>query len=248
MQLNWLFLFVVIFLLASLNYLLFRYMLKQKMASYAKQVMLSDLRAIRAQMNPHFIFNSLNSINRYILTNKPFIASDYLGRFAKLMRLVLDNSNHERISLNQELESMQLYVELEQLRFEHSFDYRTEIDPDIDLEKTLVQPLIFQPFIENAIWHGLMHTERKDKVLQLNVLEKNGRLICEILDNGAGRKPIKTDTKPRKKSYGINLGRDRLKFLDPLATVEIVDLKDDQEKSIGTKAILNFKKVEEYTL
>jgi LytS/YehU family sensor histidine kinase len=219
------------------------------MAGYAKQVMLSDLRAIRAQMNPHFIFNSLNSINRYILKNEPEIASDYLGRFAKLMRLVLDHSNHERIALSMELEAMQLYLELEQLRFEHSFVYEIKIGDSIDTEKSLVQPLIFQPFLENAIWHGLMHKENGERRLYLNIHESEGKLVCEIIDNGVGRE-IKAVSKEgaKKKSYGINLGRDRLKFLDREAEIKIIDLKDEHGKAAGTQVNLIFKKVDNYTL
>jgi LytS/YehU family sensor histidine kinase len=245
---NWVIYIFAIGAIGIVLYKIFEYALNRKMSNFAKQVMLSDLRAIRAQMNPHFIFNSLNSINRYILKNEPDIASDYLGRFAKLMRLVLDNSNHERITLKDELETMQLYIELEQLRFEHNFSYHTLVDPQINPEKILVQPLIFQPFLENAIWHGLMHKEDGDRLLTLAIKISGQNLCCEISDNGVGRNKHKKDSESQKKSYGINLVRDRLKFLDRNASVEIIDIKDQRGLACGTKVILHFKAVEEFSL
>jgi LytS/YehU family sensor histidine kinase len=244
----WVILLIAIVVLLPLLYWGFTYALNQRMASYAKKVMISDLRAIRAQMNPHFIFNSLNSINRYILKNEPEIASDYLGRFALLMRLVLDNSNHERILLKDELETMRLYVELEQLRFEHNFDYEIYVDEMMDSSKILVQPLIFQPFLENAIWHGLMHKEDGDRKLKLAIKLDGNNMHCEITDNGVGRPIEKRESEIKKRSYGINLVRDRLKFLDPNASVTFEDPKDKDGHALGTRVILKFKKTEEFSL
>jgi len=218
------------------------------MSSIAKQVMLSDLRAMRAQMNPHFIFNSLNSINRYILKNEPEIASDYLERFARLMRLVLDNSNHERISLGEEIKAMELYIELEQLRFDHQFSYEIKIDENIDQEQVLVQPLLFQPFLENAIWHGLMHKEDSNRMLSLIINLVGQNIVCQIIDNGVGRMDSPTKPAEKRKSYGIKLAKDRLQFLDKNSSVEIKDLKDKTGKGIGTIAQLTFKKIENYSL
>lgn len=221
------------------------------MNSYARQVMLSDLRAIRAQMNPHFIFNSLNSINRYILKNEPEVASSYLSRFAKLMRLVLDNSNHERISLKTELDTMKLYVELEQMRFEHVFLFNVETDPNLDLKQTLIQPLILQPFLENAIWHGLMHKEQGERALSLKIYCEGRDLVCEITDNGVGRrKQTEPSENPsgKRKSYGINLVRDRLKSLDRNAVVEIRDLHDDNGNPAGTQVYLRFLRTENFSI
>lgn len=231
-----------------LIYWAFNFILQRRMSSFAKQVVVSDLRAIRAQMNPHFIFNSLNSINCYILKNEPDIASDYLGRFAKLMRLVLDNSNHERITLAKELEALKFYVELEQLRFEHTFVYEVSIEAGIQAEQVLVQPLIFQPIAENAIWHGLMHKEEGTRMLHLNISEDEGKLICEIKDNGVGRREsIAEEKKLKQKSYGITLVRDRLVFLDKNAELSFTDLKDDNGLPTGTVVILKFKKSEDYS-
>ncbi|MFN4082345.1 MAG: sensor histidine kinase [Bacteroidia bacterium] len=227
------------------------FIIQKRLNAYIKQSVLADLRAIRSQMNPHFIFNSLNSINRYILKNETEKASDYLGRFAKLMRLVLDNSNHERIPLASELETMQLYVELEQLRFENSFSYELNVDDTINQNLVLVQPLIFQPCIENAIWHGLMHKKEGDKKLSFEITQNNGNLICEITDNGVGRHYKQTGEqlgRKKRKSYGINLVKDRLKLMDYNSELKFIDLVDNNEKPAGTKVIMIFKKIEDFKL
>lgn len=228
----------------------FNYVVQKRISAYARQTIISDLRAIRAQLNPHFIFNSLNSINRYILKNESEKASDYLGRFARLMRLVLDNSNHERISLATELETMQLYIELEQLRFEHAFEYEVKLSEGLNTALTLVQPLIFQPFLENAIWHGLMHKANGEKFLSLSISENDGYLICEIEDNGVGRshKPLKDAVGNKKKSHGIKLVTERLKLMDSQADVKIIDKQDKSGNPTGTTVVMKFKKVEEFKL
>jgi LytS/YehU family sensor histidine kinase len=162
--------------------------------------------------------------------------------------LVLDNSNHERILLKDELETMRLYVELEQLRFEHNFDYEIEVDESVDTGKLLVQPLIFQPFLENAIWHGLMHKEEGERKLNLAIKLVDNNMHCEITDNGVGRPIEKRESDIKKRSYGINLVRDRLKFIDPNASVSFEDPKDKDGQALGTRVILKFKKTEEFSL
>src|SRR6188508_2969786 len=116
-----------------------------------------EMQALRAQMNPHFMFNSLNSINNFILKNDPDNASDYLTKFSRLMRLILDNSRSEWVLLENELKALQLYIELEAVRFDNAFKYSMEVTKDVDPETMMVPPLIIQPYVENAIWHGLLH-------------------------------------------------------------------------------------------
>ena len=116
-----------------------------------------EMQALRAQMNPHFIFNSLNSINMFILENNKLQASEYLSKFSRLIRLILQNSQEAFIPLESELEALQLYLELESLRFENKFEYKIAVDDDVDTTVLKVPPLIIQPYAENAIWHGLMH-------------------------------------------------------------------------------------------
>src|SRR4030095_410376 len=116
---------------------------------------------LRAQMNPHFIFNSLNSINMFILENNKLQASEYLSKFSRLVRLILQNSQKILIPLEKELEALQLYLELEALRFDQSFEYKILMDDEVDTSVLRVPPLIIQPYAENAIWHGLMHKKEK---------------------------------------------------------------------------------------
>jgi LytS/YehU family sensor histidine kinase len=120
------------------------------------------MQALRAQMNPHFIFNSLNSINRFILQNERVQASEYLTKFSRLVRLILQNYQCALIPLESELESLELYLNLEGLRFNYHFDYKISVPKDLDKSALQVPPLILQPYAENAIWHGLMQKKTKD--------------------------------------------------------------------------------------
>jgi hypothetical protein len=125
------------------------------------QLIQMKLEALRSQMNPHFIFNALNSINRYIIRNNKETASEYLIKFSKLIRSILENSKLKEIPLEKEIEAIQLYVDLELLRFDNKFDFQVRIDESINRENTQIPPLILQPFVENAIWHGLMKKKRE---------------------------------------------------------------------------------------
>ena len=131
-----------------------------------------EMQALRAQMNPHFIFNSLNSINNFILKNDKTQASDYLIKFSKLIRLILENSTQPLISLSQELDALELYIDLERLRFEYRFDFQIVHDPELDMTSIKVPPLILQPFIENAIHHGLM-PKQGEGLVKLNIKEEH---------------------------------------------------------------------------
>jgi hypothetical protein len=139
---------------------------ERKQDALKQQATELEMQALRAQMNPHFIFNSLNSINRFILQNNKVQASEYLTKFSRVSAHDLQNSQESFITLENELESLQLYVSLEALRFDDHFDYRISVIDDLDTSIVKVPPLIIQPYVENAIWHGLMHKEEKG---QLNV-------------------------------------------------------------------------------
>src|SRR5687767_11168076 len=141
------------------------------------------MQALRAQMNPHFIFNCLSSINRFILKNETDKASDYLTRFSRLMRLVLINSQKPLIVLEDEVEMLRLYVEMEQLRFKHAFDYSITYTNDIEPANILIPPLLLQPFCENAIWHGLMHKDGHGH-LAISFTMNKSVLQCTISDDG----------------------------------------------------------------
>ena len=166
-------------------------------------------------MNPHFIFNSLNSINMFILENNKLQASEYLSKFSKLIRLILQNSQEAVIPLEKELEALQLYLELESLRFEQKFEYKISIDDEVDTGVLKVPPLIIQPYAENAIWHGLMHKKEKGH-LDIEVYTENEMLFYRITDDGIGRKKaaeLKSKSASAHKSMGMRITKDRLAML-----------------------------------
>src|SRR6185503_3627170 len=137
---------------------------EKQVAELQQQKTEMEMQALRAQMNPHFIFNSLNSINRFILQNNKASASEYLTKFSRLVRSILQNSQASLITLESELESLDLYLNLESLRFNYHFDYKISVPKDLDISALQVPPLILQPYVENAIWHGLMHKEEKGQL------------------------------------------------------------------------------------
>lgn len=189
-----------------------------------KQLMQSEQNALRAQINPHFLFNSLNSIQSLLADTQTEQALRYLSRFARLMRSILDNSRKASVSLQSELEIYQLYVDIEQLRFQHTFTYNVEIHPDCDVEDMDVPPMIAQPFLENAIWHGLLpKKENATLTVRIKPLDTN-RYIMEVEDNGIGRERSqqhKTQSTPMHTSAGMNIINERLTILGNLLNLEL---------------------------
>jgi two-component system LytT family sensor kinase len=176
------------------------------------------LRNMQTRMNPHFIFNSLNSINNYIARQDERSANRYLGRFAKLMRRVLDQSGKDFVPLSEELEQLELYLELEKERFGGKFDYTLTIDEKLSEapENLDLPPMILQPFVENAIWHGLRYREAGGE-LEIIVEEVKGRPVVVIRDNGIGRQKsakLKTENQRRHKSAGVETSRQRLELVN----------------------------------
>jgi len=203
-----------------------------------------EMQALRAQMNPHFIFNSLNSINRFILQNNRAQASEYLTKFSKLVRMILQNSQASLISLESELESLNLYLDLEAVRFEHRFAYKISYPKDLDIEVLKVPPLVIQPFTENAIWHGLMHKEDKGQ-LDIDVSEEDDYLYIKITDNGIGRKKageIASKSATKHKSMGLRITKDRIAMLQRTngseSPVKIIDLEHEDGTAAGTEVII----------
>lgn len=204
-----------------------------------------EMQALRAQMNPHFIFNCLNSINRYIVKSDQATASLYLTRFAKLIRLILDNSNSKSVTLSNELEALRLYIEMESIRFEKKFSYKISVGEGVQADSIYVPPLIIQPYVENAIWHGLLHKETAGH-LMIHISRKTDSLLeCVIEDNGVGRakaKELKSKSASTKKSLGMKLTEDRLALLTKQtqaeASVEVDDLIATNGEAAGTKVIL----------
>ena len=197
-----------------------------------------EMQALRAQMNPHFIFNSLSSINRFILQNNRNQASEYLTKFSKLVRLILQNSQVSLIPLESELESLQLYLELEAVRFEHHFSYKVIIDNELDVMALRVPPLVIQPYAENAIWHGLMHKEDKGS-LEIAIFQDADYLCCKITDDGIGRKKaqdLKSRSANSHKSMGMRITADRISLLQRQTTLQTLITITDLVLSDGTPA------------
>ena len=206
-----------------------------------------EMQALRAQMNPHFIFNCLSSINRFILKNEPDAASDYLTRFSRLIRLVLINSQKQLITLEEEIEMLRLYIEMEQLRFKHAFDYSIIFKNAIEPGNIFLPPMLLQPFCENAIWHGLMHQQQQG-MLSISFHEEENTLYCVITDNGIGRakaQELKGQSAEKIKSLGLQLTTERLALFNEGSPVNtfytIEDITDEQGAIQGTRVILEIK-------
>jgi len=204
------------------------------------------MHALRAQMNPHFIFNCLNSINRYIVKSDQVTASLYLTKFAKLIRLILDNSNSKNVLLSNELDALKLYIEMEALRFDKKFTYEIVIDEGVSGDCIEVPPLIIQPYVENAIWHGLLHKQSGGHLRVGLLLVNNNLLQCTIEDDGIGRrkaKELKSKTAVSRKSLGMQLTENRISLLNKHAgqhaIIEIIDMEDSSGAAKGTKVILS---------
>ena len=217
---------------------------EQKLSAYKSRTVDLEMMALRAQMNPHFIFNCLNSINRFILKNESEAASDYLTKFSKLIRLILQNSQAKSVCLENELEALRLYIDLEVSRFEHHFDYQIICDPDLEIEHIEVPPLVIQPYVENAIWHGLMHKGDKGHLL-IELHQENKTLFCQITDDGVGRKrasELKSKSASKNKSLGMKITEHRLELINAVnnkaTTVEVADLIDPSGEACGTSVLL----------
>ena len=220
---------------------------EQLKLQYKLQMTELEAKALRAQMNPHFVFNSMNSIKSLINKNENETAANYLTTFSKLIRTLFQNSDKREVSLYEELETCKLYTELEKMRFGNKVDFVFDIDETIDIKDIKVPALIIQPIIENAIWHGLATKESGGKVV-ISVNEKNGAVECSIDDNGIGRvlsKNYKHEYESTHQSKGISLTQSRLE-LDKLLNeredaIYIVDKEDEDGKPEGTKVIITFK-------
>jgi LytS/YehU family sensor histidine kinase len=209
-------------------------------------------------MNPHFIFNSLNSINMFILENNKLQASEYLSKFSRLVRLILQNSAEAFIPLDKELEALALYLELESLRFEQKFEYKISVSDEVDTTMIKVPPLIIQPYAENAIWHGLMHQPDRS---QRTPLEQGGKkekghleielylnektLFCKVTDDGVGRKraeELKSKSSLTYKSMGMQITASRIEMMRSSKVSEslltINDLVSPDGRPAGTEVII----------
>ena len=209
------------------------------------QIREMEMKALKAQMNPHFIHNALNSIQSLIVNNRSHEASHYISKFAKLLRQVLENADKNLISLDKELYSLQLYVDLEKLRMNMDIDYSEEVDENVFASGLKIPPLILQPFVENALWHGLSNKTGNKKII-VSVKEKENWIICEITDNGIGRKKSAESSKPFPEgsfSKAINITSQRLSDFNQSPGIEPVSFIDLEEngKVSGTAVIIRIR-------
>ena len=206
----------------------------------AQKLLGSQLPALRSQMNPHFIFNALNSIQDYILSNQKEFAGDYLGKFADLMRIYLNHSKLETLSLADEVKALNLYLELEKLRFEDSLDFSLDVDANLDQDSIRLPSLIIQPFVENAIKHGLLH-KSGERILRVAFSQRGNNLICLVEDNGVGRaksEEINAQRRPDHESHASSAIQQRIALLnkskDSAIQVSYNDLCNANGKALGT--------------
>lgn len=219
------------------------YKLQKEQNSLFKAVKESELRTLRSQINPHFVFNSLNSIKSYILTHRSVEAAEYLTDFSTLMRSILQYSKEQLISLKDELETTLLYVRLEQLRFEDNFEFIYDLDPNINTDEILIPPMLLQPYIENAIKHGLMHKNGKKRLILK--IEQSEQIIITIEDNGIGRDEaylLRKNT-PKYQSMGMSINNERVNLLsqtnDLYIKIYIEDIKSATGKTEGTSVVIH---------
>ena len=218
--------------------------------TYEKKMLELESKALRAQMNPHFIFNCLNSIKALVQKKDEDKAITYLTTFSKLIRTIFQNSDKREITLYDEMETCRLYTQLESMRFGNKFNYSFAVDNTIDLKSVMVPALIIQPFIENAIWHGIMPKEDGGYVnVTVNRLDEN--ICCMIDDNGIGReisRQNKFKGEPSThQSKGVHLTQSRLDLNNLInersASLEVIDKKDDEGKAAGTAVVVKFREI-----
>lgn len=229
-------------LLLVTAYFMFKYIKQQRLANN-----LLALKSLRSQMNPHFIFNALNSVNSFIATNDERTANKYLSDFSRLMRSVLENSEEDFIPLKKEIELLDLYTKLEHFRFQDKFDYSIQVDDTIDVDEFQIPPMLLQPYIENAVWHGLRYKSEKGELkISVKSLSKD-ELIITIIDNGIGRersKTLKTAHQKKQNSKGMNNIKKRVAILNEMYKDKVdVSIEDFQtSEDAGTKVIVTLKK------
>ncbi|HPN69889.1 MAG TPA: histidine kinase [Saprospiraceae bacterium] len=228
---------------------------EQTKSNFKKQISQLEMKALRAQMNPHFIFNSLNSIQKFIFDKDEYAASQYLTKFSRLIRMILDQSDQNFTTLSSELDLINLYIEIESLRFDKSFVFNLNLDESLDMQTT-IPSMIIQPHVENAIWHGLLHlpddTEAigyRKGVLNLSVAKvKSDEIEIIVEDNGVGRMKaaeFKSKQLLKKKSYGVDITAERIRLYNEMygaeASIETKDLMNDVGNSIGTRVSIILK-------
>ncbi len=210
-----------------------------------KDLRQSILTSIRSQMNPHFVFNALNTIHSYIYTSDKVLASDYLIKFSDLTRLILEMSAKESVTLKEEIEALELYVYLEKVRLDNQLDYSIQVADNLNIEYVRIPPMLVQPYVENAVKHGLMHSKLERK-LRISFYQEENILFIEIVDNGIGREKAELINNRRRRkhvSFAANANEKRLEIInqeriEQKVGISIFDLVNDDNKAIGTKVVI----------
>lgn len=218
-------------ILGGILFLLVRYRIKtvKSRAKIKQQIAETEIAALKAQMNPHFMFNCLNSIDAFIHTNDKYNATLYLNKFGKLMRHILDSSIDKVVPLAKDIATIELYIELEQLRFSNKFQYQLTIEKGINTEEVMVPPLIIQPYVENAIKHGLANKKGDGGLLKIDIKRAEHAILLEISDNGVGMANATLKSKPGTwRSHGLDISRERIRLFndEKVASVKISYLTD----------------------
>ncbi|WP_282122923.1 histidine kinase [Algibacter mikhailovii] len=231
----------VLFLLV-VGILMYNFIKQQRLANN-----LLALKSLRSQMNPHFIFNALNSVNSFIALNDERTANKYLSDFSLLMRAVLENSEEDFIPLEKEMELLQLYTKLEHFRFQDKFDYNIRVDDNIKIKEFVIPPMLLQPYIENAVWHGLRYKKTKGLLEIVLTRIAEDEIQIAISDNGIGReksKALKTENQQKQNSKGMGNIKKRVSILNEMYKdkVDIVISDFQEEDDLGTKVLVTLKK------
>ncbi len=231
----------LVLIIGSLVFYQNKLLSKQRLAAMNHKVSELTQRNLRQQMNPHFIFNTLNSIQYYVFQNDRIASNNYMSKFAKLIRMTLENSRHMSIPIKDELEALKLYLELESLRFKGKFDWKITVDEEIDTLLYRIPTMLIQPFVENSIVHGLMHKESRGLV-DIDLKLDENQIYCIIEDNGIGREKamkIKEEKSKSHNSLGTTITESRLTLVNSLygsnMKVKYTDLKDSNDKPSGTR-------------
>ncbi len=228
-------------LLSRIRGLKRKHEVEKKMLTIEKQMFDLEHKSLQLQMNPHFIFNSLNSIQSFVINNDTDKAINYLAKFSQLMRLILSNSRESYVPLENEIKALSYYMDIEKLRFDNKFDYKINIDSKLDEEFIAIPPMIIQPYVENAIIHGLIYSN-KNGYITIDFKQSGKNMLCTVEDNGVGREKsemIKNESGIRRKSRGMLITQERLNILNKQHnekfTVKIIDLKDRNGGATGTR-------------
>jgi len=250
-QTTWFKLSCLVFTIALATFLIRRRIVHiRHEASFKQKIAETEMMALRSQMNPHFIFNSLNSIENFMMQNEKRLASSYLNKFAKLIRMILDSSRNELVPLAKDIDALRLYVDLEQLRFNNNFCFRLHVDPLLLNGDYKVPALLIQPYVENAIVHGLAHSERNDLSLTVSAILEGEYIHYSIEDNGIGRKLssyYNQQNRSHHQSVGLTITEERINIFNRKqhanGRVAITDLFDKNNESSGTKVDILVKAV-----